>query len=92
MIRLVRSLALENGQDFEEVCSFITEDYIGIYDHNSDRFVVMAKSDCAFSLTVLPRCNSLDELDDTVYEECGEHIVGVSCESNYKMIVEDLND
>ena len=92
MIRLVRSLALENGQDFEEVYSFVTDDFIGLYDNNSDRFVFMAKSDCAFNLTVLPRCNSLDELDDVVYEECGEHIIGVSCDSNYKIIVEDLND
>ena len=92
MIRLVRSLALENGQDFEEVCSFVTDDFIGLYDHNSDCFVMMAKSDCAFNLTALPHCNSLDELDDAVYEECGEHIIGVSCDSNYKIIVEDLTD
>ena len=92
MIRLVRSLALENGQDFEEVFSFVTDEFIGIYDGNSNRFVMMAKSDCAFNLTVLPHCTCLDELDEAVYEECGEHIIGVSCESRYKMVVEDLND
>ena len=92
MIRLVRALALENGADFEEVCSFVTDDYIGIYDHNSNRFVMMAKSDCELNLTILPNCNSLDELDDAVYEECQEHIIGVSCESNYKIILEDMDD
>ena len=89
MIKLIRTLTPENGLYFCEISSFETENYIGIYNHESDRFVIMNQSDIELHLVTLPECYTLDELDAAVYEVCQEHITGVSESSKYEFIIKE---
>lgn len=89
MIKLIRTLTPENGMKFDDICSFETETCIGIYNHATDRFVIMNQSDLGLDLTTLPYCATLGELDDAVYEARQEHIIGVSKSSNYEFIIKE---
>ena len=85
MIQLIRTLAPENGMHFDEICSFHTANYIGIWNPAEDKFALVAKHDAEFRLVHLPICATLDELDSRVFAECEEHIVAVSDRSTYKL-------
>ena len=89
MIKLIRTLAPENGMKFEDVLSFETENYVGMYSHTDDSFILFARSDEYFNPVVLENCNTLDELDEAVYEECNEHITGVSESCSYRIVFEE---
>lgn len=89
MINLIRTLTPANGLEFEEICSFETEDFIGIWNHESDRFVLFARDDNEFHLWTLPVCENLDRLDQEVYNLVEEHIIGVSDSSTYSITIEE---
>lgn len=84
MIKLKRILAPADGTDFDNICSFTTETYVGIWNHCTESFMMFAKEDSEFNCVDLGRPETLDELDDAVYEECKEHIDAVSALSNYE--------
>lgn len=88
-MKLKRALVPENGTDFENIVAFATEDYVGIWDHCSNGFLLMAKEDSEFSCEELGNFDTLDELDDAVYDECGEHIKEVFESSAYKITLVD---
>ena len=92
MIKLTRILAPADGTDFEDICSFSTESYVGIWDHEASAFVLFAKSDSEFHCMVLPHCESLDELDDAVHAKCDEHIDEVSESSSYEFKILEWED
>lgn len=90
MVGLVRTLAPANGMNFDDICSFTTEHYVGIWNHCEDAFAIMAKDDCEFNLEHLPSyIETLDALDDIVYNKVEEHIISVSDNSNYTFKLED---
>lgn len=84
MIKLIRTLAPENGMRFDDIACFQTMNYIGIWNHAADKFALVAKSDVEFNLVHLPFCGSLDELDDCVCAECDEHIISVSDRATFE--------
>ena len=88
-MKLKRMLAPENGADFENIVSFATESYIGIWDHNNNSFFLIAKEDSEFNCEELGNFDTLDELDDAVYDECCEHIEEVFESSAYKITLVD---
>ena len=92
MIRLIRTLTPENGLDFAEICSFETKDFVGIWNHESNRFVLVARNDNEFHLWTLSACESLDELDHEVYNLVEEHIIGVSDNSTYTILLEESDE
>jgi hypothetical protein len=49
MVKLIRTLAPENGMAFEDVLSFETENYVGLWNHVNDTFVIFARSEDCFS-------------------------------------------
>lgn len=86
MVGLIRSLSAENGMDFDEITAFETESYYGMYDHFNNEWVLIAKEDVEFSAARIDYVETLDELDDMVCNTtCGEHIIGVSNKSKYKL-------
>lgn len=87
MVKLVRTLAPENGMHFEDICSFETMGHVGIWDHAAGAFVLLAKTEVEFHPALLPNCSNLDKLDDLVYAECEEHIISVSDRSTYKIVL-----
>lgn len=87
MVKLIRTLAPEDGMKFEDIVSFETKNYVGIWNHTGDSFVLFAKYDCQLDIMRLFDCESLDELDDQVYKLIGERIIGVSDSGSYKFIL-----
>ena len=92
MIDLIKSLSPKNGMSFEEICSFETENFYGIYNHAGEEFLIIAKEDNEMNLYAIDSCSchSLDELDAETYTICEEHIIGVSAAQRYKFqVIED---
>lgn len=105
MAKVITTIAAEDGMDFWDICSFKTENYIGLYNNTDTSFTLIRKSYGTFAPTYLRHCDSLQELDDMVYDECKEHIKEVfeySCytillneeksKKENKRIVDDDND
>ena len=92
MIELKRILAPVDDTPFDEICSFETANYIGIFVDNfpddwQPGFVILPKGDSEFSLDFvkfvsnlerLDDIANLERLDDIVFEKTAEHINGVS--------------
>lgn len=85
MIKLKRLLVPENGMDFDDVCSARTANYIILWNHMTDCFVIIDEMASQFECGSLPHCRTFDELDAEVYKVCGEHIEAVSDKSKYKL-------
>lgn len=83
MQKVIKKLSAENDLSFEEICSFETINYLGIWNHNHDSYVVFEKSSRELWLYEMSDCKSLEELDNLVYELTNEHITGVSDSSHY---------
>lgn len=77
MIALKRVLAPVDDTKFNDICSFDTENYIGIWT-DQHGFVVMTKDDIEFQFSIIGQGDSLEDLDSMVYNECEEHINSVS--------------
>lgn len=89
MIRLKRQLVPVNGVDFDAIESFVTDTHIGIYDFEQGEFVMIPKSERQLSIVRLGSPDDLEALDANVYGECGEHIVAVSTQSEYRLALMD---
>lgn len=85
MVKLIRTLAPENGMHFDDICCFQTMNHIGIWNHAEDKFALISKTDIEFNLVHLPYCENLDDLDSQVYAECEEHIISVSDRATYEI-------
>ena len=86
MSKVIRILGNEDGFDFGNICSFITESYIGLWDYNEGCYFLVSKEDIKFCpIHLSESISSLDELDDAVYDKCDEHIEEVFDHCNYKI-------
>lgn len=92
MVGLIRTLTPSNGMQFEEILSFETKNYYGIYNGAGNEFMVIGKEDTDLNIYFIDfsYCHSLDDLDRETFELCEEHIIGVSTSNKYKLqIIED---
>lgn len=83
MIKLKRILAPVDDTPFDEICSFETENYIGIFVDPfpiafTSGYVIMPKSDSEFSFAFVDEANTLEQLDEIVLRKVDEHITAVS--------------
>lgn len=85
MAKVIVTIAPEDGMFFEDILSFETENYIGIWDYGEDRFMTLNKSGKYFEPKFLKQVENLRELDDAVYEEYEEHITDVYDRTDYKI-------
>ena len=85
MTKLIRSLACADGTEFEEIQSFETETFYGIWINNTAAFGLIPNEDDYFDITILDEVHSFDELEDEVFKTCGEHVIGVSISSKFKL-------
>lgn len=83
MIEVKRVLAPVNGVDFNDICSFTTETCIGIYDHTCEKWLLVDRESIEFSSIYIKNTDTLEELDDAVYDAIEERIEGVSTSSAY---------
>ena len=87
MAKVITTIVAE-GLDFDDICSFVTKNCIGIYSHNLNTFVLMQKSSHEFRCSILPVCSNLKELDGVVYSLSDEHIEEVYESNTYEFILE----
>ena len=87
MIKLVKTLRAENDMSYMNTMSFKTENYVGMWNYDTEEWVLMKVSSVALYLTRIPECDSFEELDDKVFCDCGEHIEFVSDRCDYKIIL-----
>ena len=86
MAKVIMTIAPEDGMFFENINSFETENYIGIWDRVRDEFVLLDKTAAYFEPYYLDGdYKDLRELDEAVYEECEEHITEVFDTSKYEI-------
>lgn len=86
MIKLTRILAPIDDTPFDEICSFETENYIGVFVDFVDSslkdgqpgFIVMPKCDSEFSMDLINFVDTLEKLDERVYSVTEERIIAVS--------------
>lgn len=89
MAKVITTIAAEDGMDFYDICSFKTENYIGIYNDTDASFTLIRRSYGTFAPTYLKSCDSLKELDDMVYDECKEHIKEVFEDGCYTILLSE---
>lgn len=92
MIKVKRVLGFDNGLQFQDMKVFKTENNLVIFDEGYDEWVIISKFDSWFEtyrITDSEVVNSLDVLDDLVFEACGEHIEYASDDSGYVLILDD---
>ena len=87
MIKVITSIVPENGMDFEEICSFKTDNYIGIWNHRESSWFLFSESDIEFNGISIPNCETLADLDNAVYDVCDEHIIEVSESQSYHFVL-----
>lgn len=88
MAKVIKTLAAD-GIDFDDICSFKTENYIGIFDYSDDEFILIRKEGNHVYLLRLSDCCDLQDLDDLVYKLCEEHIQEVFDTSDYEFILKE---
>ena len=97
MIELKRVIAPADGTPFDEICSFETQSYIGIFvDYISildsfatPKFLIMPKGDCEFSIEFVESPDNLEKLDNFVYDKTDEHIIGVSTSRSLEIKIDE---
>lgn len=88
MAKVIMTIAPEDGMCFENIMSFKTESYIGLWNNVIDRFMLMNQSNYNGYFepyTLEGNYEELIELDEAVYELIDEHITEVFDHSNYKI-------
>lgn len=88
MIELKRQLCPVQSLDFEDMVSFRTESYVGMYEYGIEQYVIFPIADCQLDVGYLGTPKNYDELDDEVYEMVGEHITHVSGDCHYHFVLE----
>ena len=69
---------------FDCMCSFCTDNWIGIWNHNGGRYVMFQKEECEFFMITLPKCDNYIELAKAVYDNVNEFVTDIWEDSKYK--------
>ena len=88
MAKVIMTIAPEDDMCFDNIMSFKTESYIGLWNNVADRFMLMNRSVYSgyFEPYILEEnYENLRDLDEAVYELVDEHITEVFDHSNYKI-------
>ena len=92
MIELKRVIAPVDDTPFDEICSFETDDFIGVFIEykGTEKFALMPKDVYEFCIDFIDMPKSLEELDCKVYDLICEHINCVSTSRHIEFnIIED---
>lgn len=85
MDKLITTIVGYGKIHFDEINSFETENYIGIWNYEKWQFMLIRKSDIQFHPKFLKECYDLKELDDEVMDKINEHIKEIYDTSYYKI-------
>ena len=89
MIELVHTIAPKEPLDVIDVCSFLTENYVGLWDCDNNQYVLMPKEGGTFYQSFILECKTYDELDQEVFEKIKEHVLFVSAKSNFSVTLNE---
>lgn len=97
MIELKRVIAPVDDTPFDEICSFETENYIGIFvdyinildSFATPKFLIMPKNTIEFNIEFIEIPDSLEKLDYEVYNKTDEHIIGVSTSRSLEIKIDE---
>ena len=85
MIPVQRSITVDGTSSTDDLRVFTTDAYIGFYDEDHNNWRVMLNGANYFSSFEIESCDTLDELDEAMYESTGEHIKSVGYQVNYRI-------
>lgn len=87
MAKVIKTLAVEDGLDFDNITYFETEKYVGVWSFSKSKFILIKRSnDTDFNPMDIDNCTNLQELDDEVFRLCEEHIIEVyNCYAGYSI-------
>lgn len=85
MIPVKRSITADGTSSTEDLCVFTTASYIGFYDDDHNNWRVMSNGANCFSSFEIESYDTLDELDEAMYEYTEEHIESVGYQMNYRI-------
>ena len=92
MAKVIMTIAPDNGMCFEDIMSFKTENYIGIWDSAEEKFMLVREFGTYFEPWYLNNngkyYENLSELDEAVYSICDEHIEEVFDSSKYTIVLD----
>lgn len=91
MIKVIHTIAPEEDMLFDDILSFETDNYVGMFDYQSHEWIMMERDSDILYLKRINCCvDNLAQLDKIVYDIVEEHIVSVSDSSAYCFaIIED---
>ena len=85
MAKVILTIAPEDGMFFEDILSFKTDTYVGLYDNVHEHFMLVKKSYGYFEPYFIDKeYGSLQQLDDIVFNLCEEHITDVYGTASYE--------
>ena len=85
MIPVQRSITVDGTSSTDDLCVFTTNTYIGFYDEDHNNWRVMLNGANFFRSFEIESCDTLNELDEAMYEFTEEHIKSVGYQINYRI-------
>ena len=87
MIKVKRTITPVEDLSVDEIAAFETETFYGLYCDSVNSYVVIAKNDSQFNICIMPTeiIDDLGDMDDWMYKEYDERIIGVHKSSRYKL-------
>lgn len=93
MAKIIQTIAIKGEPfEFDDIVSFQTKGYVGLWDFAHDNFIIMPKDDIEFSLITLSKnITNLYDLDCAVFHSVGQHLTNVYDRAFYtiKLDMED---
>ena len=91
MAKVITTIAAEDGMNFEDICSFETKNWVGIWDYAHEDFALIPKTEDLFGIVYMEykegRYIDLEEFDKAVFEICEEHITDVFEKTDYSIVL-----
>lgn len=78
MRELILKYSLPDGMRYDDISSFETESYIGIWNHAQNEYLLFSNIDSELYAYSIPYQDCFEELDSVVYNTVDEHIIRVS--------------
>ena len=90
MAKVRRTIVAENGMSYDNIIAFKTPSYVGMWDQMSQRFAVIETKCSEFFVEFIDIdvADTLEKLDDKVYEITNENILEVFDYVKYRLELE----
>lgn len=89
MVGVKRVISAADGTPYDEINSFTSENYVGVFSQygGKDVFVVFPLDGSEFEFSLIQAPDTLDELDQELYNLVEEHIEKVSTSNKLEISI-----